>query len=254
MIDAVRLAVGTFTRVPVTPPATLERRVAGPAMLLAPVTGLALALLPALLLLAVAAVDGPALLAAALAVAALAWLTRGLHLDGLADVADALGSAAGPQRARAVMKDPSVGAFGVMTLVLVLVVQVVALGSTSEPGHAAFALVVAAVTGRLSVALACVDGVPAAASSGLGSTVAGTVTRVSAALLTLTVLVGVALAAWLVGLGPLALWPAAVVIGLVAGAVVTSICVRRLGGVSGDVLGASLETATTAVLVVAALA
>ncbi|MGB9375778.1 MAG: hypothetical protein WCA82_16635, partial [Jiangellales bacterium] len=76
MIDAVRLAVGTFTRVPVTPPASLERRVAGPAMLLAPVTGLALALLPALLLLAVAAVDGPALLAAALAVAAIAWLTR----------------------------------------------------------------------------------------------------------------------------------------------------------------------------------
>lgn len=253
MIDAVRLAVGTFTRVPVAPPRTVDRRVAGAAMLLAPVTGLALAVLPALLVLTVDAADGPALLAAALAVAALAWLTRGLHLDGLADVADALGSGAEPQRARAVMKDPSVGAFAVMTLVLVLVLQVVALGSRVEPSDAAFALVVAAVTGRLSVVLACVDGVPAAVSSGLGSTVAGTVTRVAAALLTLTVLVGVALVAWLVGLGPVALWPAAVVIGLVAGGAVTSTCVRRLGGVTGDVLGASLETATTAVLVVAAL-
>jgi adenosylcobinamide-GDP ribazoletransferase len=52
-----------------------------------------------------------------------------LHLDGLADVADALGSGKAPQPARAIMKDPSVGAFGVMTLVLVLVLQVVALGS-----------------------------------------------------------------------------------------------------------------------------
>lgn len=253
MNDAVRLAVGTFTRVPVPPPRTVDRRVAGVAMLLAPVMGLVLAVLPALVVVAVGLADGPPLLASALAIACLAWLTRGLHLDGLADVADALGSGTAPQRARAIMKDPSVGAFGVMTLVLVLVLQVVALGSVAQPAAAAFTLVVAAVTGRLGVTLACVAGARPASESGLGAAVVGTVSRPSAVLLTLAVLLGVTMAAWVLDLGPVAGWPAAVVLGLAAGGGVTATCVRRLGGVNGDVLGASLEAATAAALVVVPL-
>ncbi len=253
MNDAIRMTVGTFTRVPVPPPRALDQRVAGTAMLLAPLTGLALALLPALGLLAVVAAGGPPLLASALVVAGLAWLTRGLHLDGLADVADALGSGAAPEQARAIMKDASVGAFGAMTLVLVLVVQVVALGSVDEPIYAAFALVVAAVTGRLSVTLSCVGGVRAASASGLGAGVVGTVARTPAALLGLAVLAAVTLAAWAVGIDPVWVWPAAVVIGLLTGGAVVATCARRLEGVSGDVLGAALEASVTAVLVAGSL-
>jgi adenosylcobinamide-GDP ribazoletransferase len=252
--DPTRLALGTFTRVTVPPPRVVDRRVAGIAMLLAPVVGLALAVVPALIVLAVGTVDGPPLLGAALATGALAWLTRGLHLDGLADVADGLGSAASPNRARAIMKDPSVGAFGVMSVVLVVLTQVVALGSISEPGAAAFALVVAVVTGRLSVTWTCTTGVRAAAQSGLGAAVAGTVARTSAAMLTVAIVAGTTLAAWALGLGPVALWPTAVVAGLLAAAALTRTAVRRFGGVSGDVLGATLEAATTVVLVLTALA
>ena len=62
--------------------------------------------------------DAP-LLGAVTGVAALAVLTRGLHLDGLADVADGLGSGRPPEQAREVMKRSDIGPFGVVTLLLV---------------------------------------------------------------------------------------------------------------------------------------
>jgi adenosylcobinamide-GDP ribazoletransferase len=92
-----------------------------------------------------------------------------------------------------------------------------------------------------------------ASDSGLGAAVVGTVSRPSAVLLTLAVLLGVTLTAWALDLGPVAGWPAAVGLGLATGGRLTATCVRRLGGVSGDVLGASLEATTAAALVAAAL-
>jgi adenosylcobinamide-GDP ribazoletransferase len=252
MPDSLRLAIGTLTRITVPAPRTVDRRVAGRAMLLAPLVGLLLALVvgvPTQVLVNVTPVGG--LLGAVLAVAALAWLTRALHLDGLADTADALGSARPAADALAIARRSDIGPFGVVVLVLVILVQVAALAELLGTGAGGGSLVVAVVTGRVALTLACLRGIPAARPDGLGAVVAGSVPRVG----------GLAVAlAWLViaaaavgrehGLAAGLATGGAVIGGLLAAAVVISIARRRLGGITGDVLGATAEIATAAVLVI----
>lgn len=252
MPDSLRLALGTLTRVPVPAPRTVDRRIAGRAMLLAPLVGLLLAVVvgvPAQALVSITPVGG--LLGAALAVAALAWLTRALHLDGLADTADALGSARPADEALAIARRSDIGPFGVVVLVLVLLVQATALADLLGRGAGAGGLVVAVVTGRLALTLACLRGVLAARPDGLGALVAGSVPRLAGVL---------AAAAWLVLVtvavgaehGPAAALgtAGAVVGGVLAALVVVRIALRRLGGITGDVLGATAEITTATVLVI----
>ena len=66
--------------------------------------------------------------------AALALLTRGLHLDGLADLADGLGSGQPAATALDIMRRSDIGPFGTVTLVLVLLTQVAALAHAEAEG------------------------------------------------------------------------------------------------------------------------
>ena len=116
--------------------------------------------------------------------AAAALLTRGMHLDGLADTVDGLGCYGDPEQSLAVMKAPDIGPFGVAALVAVLLIDVSALLVSIEYGRAAVALVVAFATGRLAVAWACTPRSPAARPEGLGALVAGTTSARTAALVT----------------------------------------------------------------------
>lgn len=252
MPDSLRLALGTLTRIPVPAPRTIDRRVAGRAMLLAPLVGLLLALaigVPAQVLVNVSPVGG--LLGAVLAVAALAWLTRALHLDGLADTADALGSGRPAQDALAIARRSDIGPFGVVTLILVLLVQVAALADLLDRGAGAGSLVIAVVTGRLALTLACLRGIPAARPDGLGAVVSGSVPRVGGIAVALLWL-GLATASVGAehGLGAGLATGGAVLGGLLAAAIVVRIASRRLGGITGDVLGATAEISTAAVLVI----
>lgn len=247
MSDGLRLALTTLTVLRVRGPTRLDRRTAGAAMSLAPLVGLLLGLAAAAVLAGAQARTAEPLLPAALAVAALAALTRGLHLDGLADTADGLGSYLPADRAREVMKAPDVGALGLAAVALTLLVQVAALAACASGGHGPLAVVLAAVLARTAVAAACTARLPAAAPDGLGALVAGTV-RVAVplgwaalALLAAGLVDGPAVVA--AGLGAL----------LVAGLLLRH-AVRRLGGISGDVLGALVEVTTTLVLVGVALA
>ncbi|SCL37799.1 cobalamin-5'-phosphate synthase [Micromonospora rhizosphaerae] len=241
--DGVRLAVTTFTTLPVRA-GRVDRDAASVAMALAPAVGalLGAVLAGALLLLTQIA---PPLVAAAVTVGLAALLTRGLHLDGLADTVDALGSYRRGAAALEIMKKPDVGPFGVVALVLVLLLQAAALAELAGRSWPAVlaAVVAATAAGRLGVAVACRRGVPAARPEGLGALVAGTVGPVALVLGT------AAVALLAVPAVPGRPWqgPVAVVAALAVAVVLLGHLVRRLGGVTGDVLGATVEIVTTLV-------
>ncbi|RZS89579.1 cobalamin-5'-phosphate synthase [Motilibacter rhizosphaerae] len=241
--DGLRLAVGTLSALPVPAPRRVDRRTASQAMLLAPLVGLVLGGGAALVLAGARTAGAPPLLAAVAAVAALAVLTRALHLDGLADTADGLGSGKPAEQALEIMKRSDIGPFGVVTLLLVLLAD-----ATALPALPARDLVTAVLAGRAVLPLVTRRGTPAARTGGLGATVVGTVPPWGAALVVAASAAAGALVSWS--------WQgaAAVLVALVAGEGVRLRCVRRLGGVTGDVLGAAVETGTLAALVVLALA
>lgn len=243
--DGLRMAVGTLTALPVPAPSRIDRRVAAVAMLLAPVAGLVPAVAAAAVGALADAAGSSALLATALAVGTLALATRGLHLDGLADTADGLTAAHDRSRALDVMRRGDTGPVGAAALVLVLLVQVAALAQALDR-HGPVAVVVAVVVGRSALMLGCLRGVPAARPEGLGATVAGTVPRVGAGL----GFAVVAAAGWaVIGLaGPVAVAAAIGATGALLGHVV-----RRLGGITGDVLGACVEVSTAVAAVALAL-
>jgi adenosylcobinamide-GDP ribazoletransferase len=196
-------------------PAAQRARVLGGATVTAlPVVGVALGLVVAAALGAGGWAFGPqSLLTGLLAVAVLLLLTRGLHVDGLADTVDGLGCYGPPERALAVMRDGPVGPFGVAAVVLVVTAQAGAFAAM-PPGRTGLAAAVTAV-------------------------VAGRVAAV--------------LALWLVALAAVAVpatprpWqgPAVVVVALIVTTGVVAHCVRRFGGITGDVLGAAVELTTT---------
>lgn len=298
--DGVRLAIGTLSVFPVRP-GVIDRRAGGIAMTVAPLVGAVIGAVGGLVLAISLWLGMTPLPASVLAVAIVALLTRGLHLDGLADLADGLGSGKPAERALEIMKRSDIGPFGVVTLVLVLLVQVAALQEAvtfAGAGAGAITLVAACAAGRLALTWACRAGIPPARPDGLGAMVAGTVRRSVAVAMTALVLAGTAALVYLHGIGTLDLrssgfpsepsggfersyvvysdatnylpeieaglpgagllpglgpllapWglPLAMLVGLLAAWVVRRRAVRRLGGVTGDVLGALVEitTATT---------
>jgi cobalamin 5'-phosphate synthase/cobalamin synthase len=183
----------------------------------------------------------PSLVVAVLVVALSAWVTRGLHLDGLADLADGLGGGATREEALRILRDPAVGAFGAVTIFLVLALKIAAVDALNAPA----ALVVAPALARWSTVPlgAFLPYARAGENAGLGSamTRAGGVELAGATVLSAALSL---LLPWPLVLGS---WAAVLLVTLVVGAIAR----RRIGGMTGDVLGANVELAEASVLVAA---
>jgi adenosylcobinamide-GDP ribazoletransferase len=240
-LGAVRLALSLFSVAPVRAE-VVDRRTAGRALVLAPVVGLVLGAVVGGVVLGLLALGAPGLLAGVAGLAAGALLTRGLHLDGLADLADGLGSYGDAARMLVVMKDPSTGAFGVITLVVVLGAQAAALPVVAQ--HGVLGVAVAWAAGRASFTWCARRRVRAASEGGLGALVAGT-QHPTVPVVWLGVL---AVAATLAVPGRWWQGPVAVALGAVVVVLLARHAVRRLGGVNGDVFGAVCEVAVTVTL------
>lgn len=243
-------AIGLLTVLPVRPRWD-ERTVPGRAMAFYPLTGTliggALAGL-AFLLGKTPLPEAAALLPAALVLAAWVGITGGLHLDGWADCCDALFVPASRERRLEILRDPRLGSFGAIGLVLLLFVKLAAIEGImvsparpwvllSVPAVARWVLVLAA----RSFPLARPDGMAAHFRQGLGAR--------EVAIATATVLLVAALATALTGSRGLI----ALVVAPLAMLVVASLAMGRLGGLTGDVYGAIIEAAETASLIAACL-
>lgn len=231
------VALGFLTRLPVPAAAFGDSSARERSLAWYPAVGLLLGLL--LGGLAWALRGWPPLLAAALVLVAWVALTGALHLDGLADSADAwVGGLGDRARTLAIMKDPACGPMGVAALVLVLLLKFAALASAPLwPG-----LLLAPLLGR-AVLVAAFLVLPYVRASGLGDML---VRAPRAACITALALV--VAGCFCLGLrGIVALGVAAVVFVIWAHA-----CLRRLGGMTGDTCGALAELTEAAVLVVLA--
>ena len=252
-----RLAVAFLTRLPVehmpdedgqlpdpdeTPPTLAS------AMWLFPLVGFAIGGAGALTLGILVWVGVPAPVAATLTIGGMIWLTGALHEDGLSDIADGFGGGGDRDRKLEIMRDSRLGAYGAVTLAVVVITKIAALATIAahDVGAAAGALIAATVWSRALIA-PTMRWLEPARDDGLGAD-AGKPTEGDswkglglAVLLVLLVLITPA------GFG--------VITVLVAGGLgafaVGLLSFRQIGGYTGDVLGAGQAVAETAALVAA---
>jgi adenosylcobinamide-GDP ribazoletransferase len=187
----------------------------------------------------------PALPAATVAVVAGICLTGAFHEDGLGDTADAFMGHHDRDSTVRILDDPRLGTFGVLAVAASLLLRVGAVAALA-PAAALAALPAAHALSR-AAAVATMTALPAAGQTGLGATYALALSRRRA-------LAGTAagLAVALALLGVAALWAAAAV--ALAAALLGRLAVRRIGGVTGDVLGAVQQLGETLVLLAAVAA
>jgi cobalamin 5'-phosphate synthase/cobalamin synthase len=230
-------ALAFLTRVPIL--RTFDASEVGRSALVFPLVGAGIGLLQ-LVALRLLRPHLPSLVVAVLVVALSAWVTRGLHLDGLADFADGLGGGATREDALRIMRDPAVGAFGVVALVLVLFVKIAAVDALPSPE----ALVLAPALARWTAVPVGFFLPYARESEGLGAAMTAGTGRVE--LLGATVL-AVSLSLFFPWKLAIFSWAAALLVSVFVGAMAR----RRLGGMTGDVLGANVELAESCALVAA---
>jgi len=185
---------------------------------------------------------GP-VLAALLALTAALAATGCFHEDGLADVADGFGGGWTRERKLEIMRDSRLGTYGTAALALVLLLRAAALASLATPAAAVPALLAAHAGGRCTLPLFMAL-LPNARTEGL-SAYAGRPpwTSVWASLL-------LGLTALLLGLGFWDGWLALLVLGMAA-LCVARLCLKQIGGYTGDVLGALEQVGEVVILLVA---
>ncbi|GAB3263267.1 adenosylcobinamide-GDP ribazoletransferase [Kineosporia babensis] len=257
--NALRLAFGTLTAFPVPAPTSIAPPVPGRAMVLAPLAGLVPGLGGWLVAFVALRLGFSFLVVAVLVVAVFALSTRALHLDGLADTADGFTASYDRSKALDVMRRGDSGPAGAVMLVVVLLLQVTTLSQVlaiAQQGSnlgwrgdlaASFVVVTVAVVARVAIPVLCRSGVPSARPKGLGAMVAGSVSwtlLIGCVAITLLVTAFTGLAAglsWWAG-------PVAVATTVLTAQILARRATNRLGGITGDIIGAGVELGTAAAL------
>jgi adenosylcobinamide-GDP ribazoletransferase len=186
----------------------------------------------------------PPPLAALLAVAAQILLTGGLHEDGLADLADGFGGGRTRVEKLRIMRDPRIGSFGALALVLVLLARVGALASIADLRLVAAVLIAAAAASRAMLPVVMTALPPArdeglAAGAGRPHPLRATA-GVAIAILVASILLAPAVAA------------SGLIVAAFAALLIAGLARRQIGGHTGDVLGAAQQLAETGFLLAAA--
>lgn len=235
-----RIAVQLLTRLPVGAPAEPDPADLGRSVVYYPVVGLLLGLVLALVSGILG--DGPPLLGAVILVVLWMGFTGLLHMDGLADSADAwLGGHGDPDRTLEIMKEPTTGPAGVAVMMAAVLIKVAALAALLPAAAVLVAVPVLARAGTTWLLLTT-DYVR---SEGMGATASANIPQVAGyAAVTLAVLFGLFLTG-APGFGA-----------LVAGGIILVflrwLMQQRINGVTGDTLGAAIEVVEATLLAVLA--
>jgi len=234
-----RLAAGFLTILPVMPAQAADADAVAGSLGWFPMVGLAMGAMLALEDRILGLIPNAAL-RSALVIVTLAIMTGAVHLDGLADTADALGAGRDRARALEILRDSRIGSFGAIALFFVLGIKILALAALAgrtrwlailfAPALARWAMV--AVSFRIDYLRAAGAGVPLLGSGG------GRSLAIASAMLA----TAIAIAA---SLRPLTAW----MVALVGVAMLRSFYARWLGGVTGDLIGAAGELVEALVLI-----
>ncbi len=237
-LRGLRAAAGFLTRVPVGQVASDDM---GAAISWFPFVGLLIGAVTGGVFVALSHVV-PVTVAAVVALSVEWLITGAFHLDGLADMADGFGGGWNTEQRLEIMKDSRHGTYGVVTLVAVMSMQILALG-TLAPAQGFVALIAANALGRMA-AVAVMMVMRPARTDGLGVNYRTGLSRPGA-------LAGIGYGAVIV-MCLAGTWAFAFVGAAVVGAAAVGwLAHRKIGGMAGDVLGAIQQIAAAAVLVVA---
>ena len=242
-IDDLRLATALLTRVPMPHRDQAMSAGLGRAQRAFPLVGAMIGVVVGLVDLSLLAIGVPALASAALALGASAALTGALHEDGLADVGDGFGGGGDRAAKLSIMRDSRLGTYGAIVLLVSFSARMSALASLSAatvvPG-----LVVAHALGRAAIPVLAAN-MPFARDDGLGKSAGRPET--ASALTAILIAVMIALLCL-----PAKQALLAVAVTATVAAAVAVLAWRQIGGVTGDVFGATEQVAETAVFILLA--
>ena len=239
MLQDLKVAALFLTNLPVRVSGQVSMRDLAQAVYAFPVVGAAVGGLGGLVFLLASLLSLPTMPAALLAIAAMILATGALHEDGLADTADGLGAGEDREKALAIMRDSRIGSFGTVALMLALLLRLMALAPLFDPTLALKVLVAAGMVSRAVMGLVMLWQ-PSAKATGLAAE-AGRPEPVRVAIGG-----GLALAVCLLLLKLMGL--TAVLVALVPSLLLAWWLGRRLGGCTGDTLGAVQQVAEIAFL------
>ncbi len=235
------LALSFLTRIPVPLKGDISQQEIAQSMLFYPAVGLLIGIILWLIihiLLFVSSAFPPGVIAA---IELTVWvlLTGGLHLDGLADSADAwIGGQNNRIRTLEIMKDPYCGPIGVTIIMLLLLIKWSSLSFLLKTGHSAFILVIPMLS--RSMILVLFMSTEYVRENGLGAVFMEELPDDKAlwTVLIVALLLSLILTGW---------WSIILMSGVIYG--LRILMIKRLGGMTGDTIGASVEIAEAAALI-----